>query len=63
MELLALVGVLLGAGAGYVAKTFRVKQTVGQAEDKAKARSAGFDVHLTKPADPERLLRQVSAAG
>ena len=34
----------------------------GQAEDKAKARSAGFDIHLTKPADPERLLRQVSAA-
>ena len=35
----------------------------GQAEDKAKARSAGFDVHLTKPADPERLLQLVSQAG
>jgi len=35
----------------------------GQVEDKEKARSAGFDAHLTKPADPERLLALVSRAG
>ena len=27
----------------------------GQAEDRNKARSAGFDAHLTKPVDPVRL--------
>ncbi len=27
----------------------------GQAEDKEKARAAGFDRHLTKPVDPDRL--------
>jgi signal transduction histidine kinase/CheY-like chemotaxis protein len=37
----------------------------GQADDKARARAAGFDHHLTKPVDPEeveRLLRAVFAA-
>jgi CheY-like chemotaxis protein len=34
----------------------------GQAEDKAKARAAGFDVHLTKPADLEQLMQHVSQA-
>jgi CheY-like chemotaxis protein len=29
----------------------------GQEEDQRRAREAGFDVHLTKPADPERLER------
>ena len=27
----------------------------GQAEDKEKARAAGFDRHLTKPVDPDRV--------
>jgi len=27
----------------------------GQAEDKYKARAAGFDRHLTKPVDPDRV--------
>jgi CheY-like chemotaxis protein len=27
----------------------------GQAEDKARASAAGFDQHLTKPVDPEKL--------
>jgi CheY-like chemotaxis protein len=27
----------------------------GQAEDRNKARAAGFDAHLTKPVDPARL--------
>jgi CheY-like chemotaxis protein len=27
----------------------------GQAEDQRKALSAGFDLHLTKPVDPDRL--------
>ena len=31
----------------------------GQDEDKVKARSAGFDVHLTKPTDPAQLLEIV----
>jgi PAS domain S-box-containing protein len=29
----------------------------GQEEDQRRAREAGFDVHLTKPADPEKLER------
>jgi PAS domain S-box-containing protein len=37
-------GLLLVALTGY-----------GQAEDQAKARAAGFDLHLTKPVDPDRL--------
>jgi CheY-like chemotaxis protein len=28
----------------------------GQEEDKERARAAGFDEHLVKPVDPERLL-------
>ena len=31
----------------------------GQAEDQAKARAAGFDVHLTKPVDPDRLTELI----
>jgi two-component system CheB/CheR fusion protein len=27
----------------------------GRADDKARARAAGFDLHLTKPLDPRRL--------
>ena len=34
----------------------------GQVEDKEKARNAGFDEHLTKPADPDQLLELVSRA-
>jgi CheY-like chemotaxis protein len=40
-------GVLLAAVTGY-----------GQAEDRQRAREAGFDLHLTKPVDPE-LLRDL----
>jgi CheY-like chemotaxis protein len=29
----------------------------GQVEDQDRARDAGFDLHLTKPVDPERLSR------
>jgi CheY-like chemotaxis protein len=29
----------------------------GQEEDQRRAREAGFDIHLTKPADPEKLER------
>jgi PAS domain S-box-containing protein len=38
----------------------------GQVEDQRKARDAGFDVHITKPIDPdrlERLLRTATRAG
>ncbi len=31
----------------------------GQAEDKRRAREAGFDAHLTKPADPQQLQRLI----
>jgi CheY-like chemotaxis protein len=34
----------------------------GQVEDVRQALAAGFDAHLTKPAEPEELLR-VMAAG
>ena len=36
----------------------------GQADDRVRARNAGFDEHLTKPVDPEALrslVRTVSA--
>jgi PAS domain S-box-containing protein len=33
----------------------------GQEEDKKRARDAGFDGHLTKPADPEQVMRLVAA--
>jgi signal transduction histidine kinase len=32
----------------------------GQSEDRAMARAAGFDLHLTKPADPMELLRRLA---
>jgi signal transduction histidine kinase/ActR/RegA family two-component response regulator len=35
----------------------------GQAEDRARARSAGFDVHLTKPADVATVAAVVEHAG
>jgi CheY-like chemotaxis protein len=38
----------------------------GQAEDRRQTREAGFDLHLTKPTDPnalERLLADVASAG
>jgi CheY-like chemotaxis protein len=34
----------------------------GTPEDRAQALASGFDVHLTKPADPEELRRLVSMA-
>lgn len=33
----------------------------GQEEDKRLARQAGFDEHLTKPVDPEALMRLLEA--
>jgi PAS domain S-box-containing protein len=33
----------------------------GQEEDKARARAAGFDHHLTKPVDPEEVTRLLGA--
>jgi CheY-like chemotaxis protein len=41
-----------------VPETFMVALTgYGQADDQRKARDAGFDVHITKPVDPDRLER------
>jgi CheY-like chemotaxis protein len=34
----------------------------GSAEDRAQALASGFDMHLTKPADPEVLRRLVATA-
>jgi CheY-like chemotaxis protein len=34
----------------------------GAAEDRQRAFAAGFDHHLTKPADPEELRRLVATA-
>jgi len=34
----------------------------GQEEDRRRALEAGFDVHLVKPVDPEKLLRHLGAA-
>jgi CheY-like chemotaxis protein len=34
----------------------------GQDEDRRRAREAGFDVHLVKPADPEAVLQLVARA-
>jgi CheY-like chemotaxis protein len=34
----------------------------GQAQDRQRAREAGFDLHLVKPADPEDVLRLLAAA-
>jgi signal transduction histidine kinase len=35
----------------------------GQEDDRRRAREAGFDAHLTKPADPARLVSLLSAPG
>ena len=41
-----------------VPETFLVALTgYGQADDQRKARAAGFDLHITKPVDPDRLER------
>jgi CheY-like chemotaxis protein len=32
----------------------------GQADDRERARAAGFDVHLTKPADADTIARAVA---
>jgi CheY-like chemotaxis protein len=34
----------------------------GQDEDKRRARGAGFDMHLTKPADPDVLEELIASA-
>jgi CheY-like chemotaxis protein len=34
----------------------------GQRTDKERARAAGFDVHFTKPVDPQVLLQTLYAA-
>src|SRR5690606_8608276 len=59
---------LPGGMIGYeVAKTLRADSTFaatylvaltgyGRAEDAEEARRAGFDLHLTKPVDPDRLM-------
>jgi len=36
---------------------------MGREADVMRTRAAGFDAHLTKPADPERLLELAAVAG
>ena len=48
----------LGSGAMLVALT-----GWGQEEDQQRARAAGFDHHLTKPADPDVVEHLIAAAG
>jgi CheY-like chemotaxis protein len=36
---------------------------MGREADLMRTRAAGFDAHLTKPADPERLLEFAAGAG
>jgi two-component system, sensor histidine kinase len=46
----------------WAATTFLVAATGwGQDSDRRKADEAGFDLHLTKPFDPEQLLQTVAA--
>jgi CheY-like chemotaxis protein len=47
-----------GAAAKLVALT-----GMGQQSDLERTRAAGFDEHLTKPADPERLARIAAGGG
>jgi PAS domain S-box-containing protein len=47
-----------GKGLLLVAVTAR-----GQEEDRVRSMDCGFDVHLTKPADPEQIARLVKALG
>jgi PAS domain S-box-containing protein len=53
---------LLRAEAGLSKCTVAALSGLGQAEDKRKALSAGFDIHITKPADPALLERLLAAA-
>jgi len=36
---------------------------MGREADVMRTRAAGFDAHLTKPADPEKLLEFAASAG
>jgi PAS domain S-box-containing protein len=53
----------LRATAGDAPLTLVAATGWGQDADKAKARAAGFDLHLTKPIDPDRILALLAAGG
>jgi CheY-like chemotaxis protein len=53
----------LRATAGDAPLTLVAATGWGQDADKAKARAAGFDLHLTKPIDPDRILELLAAGG
>ena len=44
-------------------KVVLIAQTAyGSSDDRALALSCGFDEHLIKPAEPDRLIREIAAA-
>jgi CheY-like chemotaxis protein len=44
------------------AQAYLIAQTgYGHAEDRRRAREAGFDLHMTKPIDPTELERVLSS--
>ncbi len=44
-------------------KVVLIAQTAyGTTDDRARAIASGFDVHLIKPAEPDRLIREIAAA-
>lgn len=51
----------LRAEAGLAKCTVAALSGLGQAEDKRRALGAGFDMHITKPADPALLERLLAA--
>ena len=51
----------LRAGPGAVSPYLVAMTGFGQPEDQRRALEAGFDRHLTKPADPERLVQMLKA--
>ena len=57
------VATLLREEAGLVQPTLIALTGYGQEADRRRALSAGFDMHLTKPVNPEHLKRVLAQAG
>ena len=57
------VATLLREDAGLVQPTLIALTGYGQEADRRRALTAGFDMHLTKPVNPEHLKRVLAQAG